>query len=225
MAKDWKSELKDIVSSQQKNIKTVIDDREKRETERLKKIDEIKKIIKPRFEYVRELIEKDKYLLSTFEQESKAEATTERSKIEPQLGTITPKSEMDEQTRFIEEAKHGLQVKSPTVKEGPAEIVLFMPSLSDINRLDLLYQIEFKDEKPVLHAFDLLPAGKMQNNGSAHSDFEDFIQKMTDMELKDAASSLNSSSLSTFTGVLKSRLAIRWVPSFRDSKGLRFFRI
>ena len=41
MAKDWKSELKDIINSQQKNIKTVIDDREKREKEREKKIDEI----------------------------------------------------------------------------------------------------------------------------------------------------------------------------------------
>ena len=41
MAKDWKGELKDIITSQQKSIKQVIDDREKREAERLKKIDEI----------------------------------------------------------------------------------------------------------------------------------------------------------------------------------------
>jgi hypothetical protein len=28
----------------------------------------------------------------------------------------------------------------------------------------------------VLHAFDLLSAGKMNNNGTAHDKFEDFVQ-------------------------------------------------
>ena len=66
MAKDWKSELKEIITSQQKNVKKVIDDREKRETERIKQITEIKNIIKPRFEFIKEQIEKDKYLFFNF---------------------------------------------------------------------------------------------------------------------------------------------------------------
>ena len=37
-------------------------------------------------------------------------------------------------------------------------------------------QIEFKDEKPVLHAYHLLSQGKMENQGSAHDKFEDFVQ-------------------------------------------------
>jgi hypothetical protein len=39
-----------------------------------------------------------------------------------------------------------------------------------------MYQIEFREEKPILHAFELLPAGKMKNNGSAHDKYEDFVQ-------------------------------------------------
>ncbi len=175
MAKDWKSELKEIITSQQKSIKGVIDDREKRESERLKKINEIKNIIKPRLEFIKELIEKDKYLLSTFEESPSEDAalTSKTPEIKEGMNIV---QEQDEQTRFIEQAKHGQRVKVPTIEEGPAEIVLFMPSLSDVNRLDIMFQIEFKDEKPVLHAFDLLSAGKMQNNGSSHGNFEDFVQ-------------------------------------------------
>lgn len=177
MAKDWKSELKDIITSQQNKIKTVIDDRDKRESERMKKIKEIKNILKPRLEYVKELIEKDKYLLSSFEQPLATDATTtsDESSTEVSRGIVQTQNG-DEREQFIDQAKRGEFVKTPKISEGPAEMVLIMPSLSDVNRLDLMYQIEFKDEKPVLHTFDLLPAGKMKNNGSAHDKFEDFIQ-------------------------------------------------
>jgi len=180
MAKDWKTELKEIITSQQGNIKKVIDDREKREAERIKKINEIKKLIKPKFEYVKELIEKDKYLLSTFEiKPSKKLPVPEARAAPPEAGlsqAMPMAEEKDERTLFMEAVKRGDRVKIPTINEGPAELVLIMPALSDVNRLDLMYQIEFKDEKPILHTFDLLPAGKMKNNGSAHGNFEDFIQ-------------------------------------------------
>jgi len=181
MAKDWKTELKEIITSQQSNIKKVIDDREKREAERIKKINEIKKLIKPKFEYVKELIEKDKYLLSTFETKPpKSPPAPEAGVAKLPEGGLSQAGAMleekDERTLFMEAVKRGDHVKVPTINEGPAELVLIMPTLSDVNRLDLMYQIEFKDEKPILHAFDLLPAGKMKNNGSAHGNFEDFIQ-------------------------------------------------
>jgi hypothetical protein len=177
MAKDWKGELKDIISSQQNKIKTVIDNRDKRESERMKKIKEIKNILKPRLEYVKELIEKDKYLLSSFEESPSNDTTTTSNESSKEVGDVMAQAQKgDEHGQFIDLAKRGEFVKTPKISEGPAEMVLIMPSLSDVNRLDLMYQIEFKDEKPVLHAFDLLPAGKMKNNGSAHDKFEDFIQ-------------------------------------------------
>lgn len=180
MAKDWKTEVKEIITSQQSNIKKVIDDREKREAERIKKINEIKKLIKPKFEYVKELIEKDKYLLSTFETKpAEGPPAPGAGAAPPEAGLSQAAAlteDKDERTLFMETVKRGDQVKVPTINEGPGELVLIMPTLSDVNRLDLMYQIEFKDEKPILHAFDLLPAGKMKNNGSAHGNFEDFIQ-------------------------------------------------
>ena len=177
MAKDWKSELKDIVTSQQNKIKTVIDDRDKRESERMKKIKEIKNILKLRLEYVKELIEKDKYLLTSFEEPPSTDTTTTSDESSSEIGSgIGQTQSGDEREQFIDLAKRGEFVKTPKISEGPSEMVLIMPSLSDVNRLDLMYQIEFKDEKPVLHTFDLLPAGKMKNNGSAHDKFEDFIQ-------------------------------------------------
>ncbi len=174
MAKDWKTELKEIITSQQKSIKQVIDDREKREAERLKKISEIKNIIKPRLEFIKELIEKDKYLLATFDERSSGEHDTASTPM-PEI-RITPSPPKDERAQFIETAKRGELVKVPKIMEGPAELALIMPALSDVNRLDLMYQIEFSDEKPVVHSFDLLPSGKMQNNGSAHDKFDEFVQ-------------------------------------------------
>ena len=60
------------------------------------------------------------------------------------INISTPK---DEPPQFIEAIRRGESVKVPIIKEGPAELVLIMPALSDIHRLDLLYKIEFKDEK------------------------------------------------------------------------------
>jgi hypothetical protein len=189
MAKDWKSDLKEIISSQQNSVKKVIDDRNNREAERLKKIKEIKNIIRPRFEYIKELIDSDKYLLSTFSGESDQDTQKEQSAPiaaapvrSQQIGVSQGPQGLqgvripDEHERFIETAKKGEMTLKPKINEGPAELVLIMPSLSDVNRLDLMYKIEFKDEKPVLHAFDLVSSGKMKNNGSAHDKFEDFIQ-------------------------------------------------
>ena len=176
MAKDWKSELKDIINSQQNKIKTVVDDRGKREAERLKKINEIKNIIKPRLEYIKELIEKDKYLISRFEEKPQADIDPTAGETGVEGGGGIVHQPKDEREQFIEVARRGERAKTPKISEGPAELVLMMPSLSDVNRLDLMYQIEFKDEKPVLHAFDLLSAGKMNNNGTAHDKFEDFVQ-------------------------------------------------
>ena len=186
MAKDWKSEIKEIVSSQQNNIKKVIIDRQKREDEKLEEIDEIKKIIKPRFEFIKDLIEKDKYLISAIEEKSNdpMAANSEIAQgdsgevIINKLGLNSKNYNKTEQKRiqFIESAKRGEIVSVPKISEGPAEIVLIMPTLSEVNRLDLMYQIEFKDEKPVLHSFNLLSSGKMINNGSSHGNYEDFVQ-------------------------------------------------
>ncbi|WP_455392696.1 hypothetical protein [[Eubacterium] cellulosolvens] len=175
MAKDWKSELKEIVTSQQNKIKTVIDDRNKREAERIKKIDEIKKIIKPRLEYIGELIEADKYLLSTFEEEPPT-ASAEDTETDAEKGIPPQHVPSEVRDEFIDTSRRGERVAKPKIKESPTELVLIMPALSDVNRLDLMYQIEFREGKPVLHAFDLLSAGKMKNNGSAHDNFEDFVQ-------------------------------------------------
>jgi hypothetical protein len=176
MAKDWKSELKDIITSEQNKIKTVVDDRGKREAERLKKINEIKNIIKPRLEYIKDLIEKDKYLISALEEKPRADIDPTAGETGVEGGGGITHQPKDEREQFIEVARRGERVITPKISEGPAELVLMMPSLSDVNRLDLMYQIEFKDEKPVLHAFDLLSAGKMNNNGTAHDKFEDFVQ-------------------------------------------------
>ena len=182
MAKDWKAELKDIISSQQNSIKNVIDEREKKELERLKKIKEIKDIIKPRLEYVKELIEKDKYLISSLQSstvdKSQQSIMTNSTATEPgQMGQMTGQDPTKtESEQFVDACRRGDPQPLPALKEGPSELVLLMPTLSDVNRLDILYQIAFKDEKPVLYAFNLLSAGKMENNGSAHGNFEDFIQ-------------------------------------------------
>jgi hypothetical protein len=190
MAKDWKGELKEIVTSQQKSIKKVIDDRDKRESERLNKIDEIKKIIKPRFEFIKELIDKDKYLITPIESagepekrkisklvmsepgeaEAAAVLTSGPGEEKPAIVGGKPNEE------FIEQSKRGELVPNPKINESATELVLIMPSLSDVNRLDLMYQIEFQEEKPVVHAYHLLPSGKMESQGSAHDKFEDFIQ-------------------------------------------------
>lgn len=186
MAKDWKNEIKEIVSSQHNNIKNVIIDRQKREEEKLKEIDDIKKIIKPRFEFVKDLIEKDKYLISAIEENNNesTEGSSESAQFSSRevtlnyIGSNSGNINVDEQKRieFIESAKRGEKVSVPKISEGPAEMVLIMPNLSEVNRLDLMYQIEFKDDKPVLHSFNLLSSGKMINNGSAHGKYEDFVQ-------------------------------------------------
>ena len=173
MAKDWKSELKDIITSNQKQIKQVIDNREKREAERLKKISEIKAVIKPRMEFIREMFEKDDYLRPR----DKKDIGTKEGK-----GVVgVPDNNRNLQTDiiespFIDSARRGDRVEVPTIKEDMAEMVLVMPVLSEVNRLDLLYKIEFKEEKPILHSYNLLSQGKMENNGSAHDKFEDFVQ-------------------------------------------------
>jgi hypothetical protein len=189
MAKDWKSELKEIVIGQQKSIKSVIDDREKRESERIKKIEEIKKIIKPRFDYIKDIIEKDKYLISTVEHvessklklskvavggegESQSQVEVQQQPTIPTISGVSPGDNVD----FVEVSRRGERVSKPKINESTTELVLVMPSLSDVNRLDLMYQIEFQEEKPVLHAYHLLSAGKMENQGSAHDKFEDFVQ-------------------------------------------------
>ena len=188
MAKDWKGELKDIISSQQNKVKLVIDDREKREKARLKKIDEIKNIIKPRLEFVKDLIEKDKYLISTIE--LREEAKIKLSKVSVENGGKTdqvtqaspnhkepgPGIAGEDHVDFIEISRRGERVSMPKINESTTELVLVMPALSDVHRLDLMYQIEFKEEKPILHAYHLLPAGKMENQGSAHDKYEDFVQ-------------------------------------------------
>lgn len=174
MGKDWKSELKDIVSSNQKSIKQVIEDRDKREKERLKKIEEIKNIIKPRMEFIKELFEKDNFLKSQPEELSDE---NESSGTPGGSGFSTADDVPDViQSKFIDSARRGERVAIPTIKEDAAELLLVMPVLSDVNRLDLMYQIEFKEERPVLHAYNLLAQGKMENNGSAHGGFEDFVQ-------------------------------------------------
>jgi len=174
MGKDWKSELKDIVTSNQKTIKQVIEDRDKREKDRLKKIEEIKNLIKPRMEFIKDLFEKDNFL------KSQPEELSEESEggIKPGASNFSTTNEAPDviQSKFIDSARRGERVAIPTIKEDAAEILLVMPVLSDVNRLDLMYQIEFKEEKPVLHAYNLLAQGKMENNGSAHGGFDDFIQ-------------------------------------------------
>jgi hypothetical protein len=184
MAKDWKKELKEIITSQQNKIKQVVDDREKRETDRLKMINEIKDIIRPRFEFIIDLVEKDKYLISQMEptQGSGPEPPSPESTKEAQaenLGNVPSiplNGETGEKSEFIDELLRGSYVAKPVIKEGPAELALVMPALSEVNRLDILYQIAFQDEKPILHTFDLYSPGKMKNNGSAHGNFEEFVQ-------------------------------------------------
>jgi len=185
MAKDWKSELKEIVTSQQNSIKKVIDDRKKREDDRIKKIEEIKDLIKPRLEYIKDLIEKDKYLISTIETIESSGVNLSKvtlaaqevhASVELDPKHVTPsengtKTDVD----FIEVSRRGERVSMPKINESTTELVLIMPALSDVNRLDLMYQIEYKDEKPLLHAYHLLSAGKMENQGSAHDKFEDFV--------------------------------------------------
>jgi type IV secretory pathway VirB4 component len=172
MAKDWKNELKEIITSNQKTIKQVVEDRDNREKERLKKIKEIKNYIKPRMEFIRELFEKDDFL--------KSEVEKQKEKTGGNTNTISqtqPYSTQDIiESEFIDSARRGADVSIPTIKEDMAEIALIMPVLSDVNRLDLMYKIEFKGEKPVLHSYNLLSQGKMENNGSAHDKYEDFIQ-------------------------------------------------
>ena len=174
MAKDWKSELKDIINSNQKTIKQVIENRDNREKERLKKIKEIMDIIKPRMEFIKELFEKDDYLISKDGDETGKEILTDKVEPGPQPQP-TPKPDII-QSEFIDSARRGEKVRVPTIKEDISEILLLMPTLSDVNRLDILYRIEFKEEKPVLHSYNLLSQGKMENNGSAHGNFEEFIQ-------------------------------------------------
>jgi hypothetical protein len=166
MAKDWKSELKDIITSNQKQIKQVVDDREKREKDRLKKIDDLKSIVRPRMEFIQEQFGKDKYLVS--------EEKTDNKKGD---GTVyTPGTSDVIESEFIDSARRGDSVAVPTIKEDVAELALIMPMLSDVNRIDLMYKIEFQDEKAILHSYNLLPQGKMENNGSAHDNYEDFVQ-------------------------------------------------
>jgi hypothetical protein len=166
MAKDWKSELKDIITSNQKQIKQVVDDREKREKERLKKVDELKNIIRPRMEFIQEQFGKDKYLV-----------TKEKSENKKDEGNVyTPDKPDVIKSEFIDSARRGDPVAIPTIKEDVAEIALIMPALSDVNRIDIMYKVEFQDEKAILHSYNLLPQGKMENNGSAHDKYEDFIQ-------------------------------------------------
>lgn len=172
MAKDWKAELKDIVTTNQKTIKKVIDERNNREKDQLKKIEEIKNIIKPRMEFIKELFEKDENLTATID--SLQESSDEKLAVEGPTQASTPHDII--KTQFIDSARRGERVAIPTIKEDAAEILLIMPALSEVNRLDLLFQIEVNEEKPVLHAYNLLSQGKMENNGSAHSNYEDFIQ-------------------------------------------------
>jgi len=177
MAKDWKGELKDIIVSNQKQIKKLVDDREEREKERLKKIKEIKDIIRPRMEFVKELFEKDEYLTSRDGTEVGHDKITTRTKTEELPGTMSlPRMPDVIESEFIDSARRGDRVVVPTIKEDVAEIAMMMPALSDVNRIDLLYKIEFQGEKPVLHSYNLLAQGKMENNGSAHDKYEDFIQ-------------------------------------------------
>jgi hypothetical protein len=174
MAKDWKSELKDIVTSNQKTIKQVIENRDNREKERLKRIKEIMDIIKPRMEFIKELFEKDNYLISKDEVETGESVSVDQGENVAQPQPLLKPDII--QSEFIDSARRGEKVPVPTIKEDVSEILLLMPSLSEVNRLDLLYRIEFKDEKPVLHSYNLLSQGKMENNGSAHGNFEEFIQ-------------------------------------------------
>lgn len=182
MAKDWKNELNSIISSQQNSIKQVIDERDERENDRLKKIDEIKNIVRPRFEYIKEQIEKDKYLITKIETKESNTKLGKASSKEPEPPTREPEYNEPKSAGengdfdFLDISRRGERVSMPKINEGSTEIVLIMPALSDVNRLDLMYQVEFRDEKPVLHAFNLLPAGKMENNGSAHDNYEDFVQ-------------------------------------------------
>ena len=158
MAQDWKSELKEIVTSELGRVKKVVDDRNGREKERLKKIKKIKNIIIPRMEFIKELFEKKKYLISTIEPARSDQLKTEGTKAdnanEVQVQIVDDRVPVsgDKGSAFMEVCRRGERVAVPMIKEGEAELVLFMPELSDVNRLDLMYKIELKDGKLVLNA-------------------------------------------------------------------------
>ena len=184
MAEVWKKELKDIINSGSKDIEKVIAARDARENERLKEINDIKKVIRPRMEFIKDIFEKGNYFASTTDNALGGSGETEKVPTTPTDRVDVVKDDhagagldiCEDGSAFIEACRRGKRVSVPTVNEGPTELVLIMPVLSDVNRLDLLFRVEFKEDKPVLHAYDLLSSGKLQDNGSAHDDFECFIQ-------------------------------------------------
>jgi hypothetical protein len=66
----------------------------------------------------------------------------------------------------------------PKLNEADNEVEFIMPGLSEVNKMDMYYRIEFEDNnKVVLCAYDKYSADKLELVGKIEDDFETFIEE------------------------------------------------
>ena len=63
------------------------------------------------------------------------------------------------------------------ITDSEFEFELVMPQLSEVNKMNLRYRIEFDtDDNAILHAFNVYSAGKIELVGSTGNDYTIFIE-------------------------------------------------
>ncbi len=128
---------------------------------------------------IKELINSSHHELKQLQEVQDAHHSEKKLKISEIKKVLTPKldfviSVMHEDPDF---GKDFLEKGLPKITEGENEVEFIMPGLSEVNKMDMYYRIEFEDDNNVvLNAYDKYSAGKLELVGKAENDFETFIE-------------------------------------------------
>lgn len=128
---------------------------------------------------IRELINSSDRELNKLQAQQEAQHQEKILKISELKAVLIPKLEfvrsvIHKETEFGQEL---LEKGLPKIVETAYEIEFIMPGLSEVNKMDMQYRIEFNNDNGViLCAYDKCSTGKMELAGKVESDFESFIE-------------------------------------------------
>ena len=136
---------------------------------------------------IRDIINDSHRDLKKVRTEQQAQERARTAKLNEIKGIILPKLEyvikiMHNDQDFAEEFR---QMDLPRVQQLERGVEFIMPELSDVNRMDMHYIIEFdENNSAILQAYDKYSAGKMEARGSVEADYETFIEEKIKRFLK-----------------------------------------
>ena len=137
MNKKWQAEIRKIISNSHREIKKIRAAQEDQKKARAMKIQDIKRILLPKLEFVKNIMNKDQ-----------------------ELGREPSQNDL------------------PKIRDAESEVEFIMPELSEVNKMDMHYRIDFNDDNTaILHAYDKSSIGKMDHIGSTENDYELFIEE------------------------------------------------